>query len=135
MATASGRGAQRGAKSAGLRARQIGTGTKLALEKAPQIRRELRLFRRELRAEPTTGRSLLVGGLAGLVFGAAGAYFLDPKSGSGRRDTARNVAAKVTPSHARPGEGELDETPQAEQPTRPTDEEPERAESEARVAT
>jgi hypothetical protein len=113
--TTSRRGAEKGAKSAGLRMQQIGRGTKQALEKAPQVRRELRLLRRELRAEGTGRQPVVAAGVAGVFLGLAGAYFLDPHSGERRRGLAKKIGSKLSRRRAPVDEGEEHEQPAAEE--------------------
>jgi hypothetical protein len=117
-ATASRRGVQRGAHTAGLRAKQFGGDTRNALEKAPQLRRELHLLRRELPARPTRARMLAVG-ITGVLVGAAGAYLLVAQSGKRRRDKARNVGSKVIGAHGPPQEGEVAREPEAKKREEP----------------
>jgi hypothetical protein len=135
IATASRRGAEKSARNAGLRARQFGSGTRLALEKAPQLRRELRLFRRELAVKPTTARAVFIGGGVGLALGVASAYFLDPQSGGPRREVLRSVLARLTPSRASRDEGPVEEGSEAQPRTSPGPEAREAAEPQTGVTT
>jgi hypothetical protein len=99
---------------AGLRAREIGRGVKVASERAPALRKELQKARKELvkarrEVKDPPRRKLPIG--AGIAAGAAGAYFFDPKNGSERRSA---LIEKAQGLMSRKQEGAAQPQPPAE---------------------